>query len=191
MTLFSAFVRGLAVAAMTGLAACSGNYAQDPDFQTPTPKVGQGSEDPFAQPGLFDADGLTLTRALDGSLFSGQEEELTGGRLPVNRYIWQGALETLDFLPLDDADPFTGIIATEWARTPESPEQRFKVTAYIQSYELEASSLRVAVFREDQNVEGVWIPTPVSAETVRRLEDAILTRARQIRIAELEQDQAG
>ncbi len=180
--------RVAAAAAVALLAACSGNFAADESYTTPAPATGRGAtvDGPDT---IFGDDGVSLSGLLDGSLL-GSDDELDGGRLPVNRFLWQGALETLDFLPLDDADPFTGIIATEWATTPETPGQRFKVTAYVTSAELEASSLRVAVFREDLAEDGLWVATPVSAETVRRLEDAILTRSRQIRIAEIEAEQA-
>lgn len=164
------------------LAGCSGDYSAPESYQRPEPKVGQNAGiDPDDT--VFGADGLV------DALF-GEDEEGDGGRLPVNRYLWQGSLETLSFLPLASADPFTGVIATEWSTTPDSPAERFKVAAYVTSHELEASSLRVAVFREDRREDGIWVPTPVSAETVRRLEDAILTRSRQIRVAEIESEQA-
>lgn len=172
------------------LAACSGNLAPDDDFQTPSPNVGREAEgDPDDT--LFGEGGLALGRVLDGSLFGGGDDAESGGSLPVNRFLWQASLDTLSFLPLASTDPFTGVIATEWATTPENPNQRFKVTAYVLSPELQASSLRVAVFREDRTEDGVWVPRAVSPETVTRLEDAILTRARQVRIAAVEAENAG
>lgn len=171
------------------VAACSGNYAADEDFRTPAPNVGQNAEgDPDDT--LFGEGGLTIGSIVDGSVFGGGEEG-EGGSMPVNRFLWQASLDTLSFLPLDSTDPFTGVISTEWATTPENPAQRFKVTAYVLSHELQASSLRVAVFREDRVEDGVWVPRAVSAETVTRLEDAILTRARQVRIASVEAENAG
>lgn len=123
-----------------------------------------------------------------GGLFGGGDDK---ARLPVNKYLWQGALDTLSFLPLASTDPFTGVIATDWGATPEAPSERLKVTAYILNPALSAASLKVAVFRETRNEAGLWVPAPVSAETARRLEDAILTRARQIRIAEVQGDSTG
>lgn len=165
-------------------AGCSGDYAPADDYVSPQPSGGRERRPP-PEDGIFGEEGLTLNRLTSGELFSGGEDP-RDGKLPINRFLWQGALETLEFLPLASTDPFTGIIATEWAATPEDPGQRFKVTAYILSHELEASSLRVAVFREEMNESGQWVPRPVSAETARRLEDAILTRSRQIRIATIE-----
>jgi len=133
---------------------------------------------------LFGEGGLSFNRITQGDFFGAGEEE-TGGSLPVNRHLWQASLDTLSFLPLASTDPFTGVISTEWATTPADPGQRFKVTVYVSKPQLEASGLRVAVFREDRREDGLWVPQAVSRETVVRLEDAILTRARQIRIAEV------
>ena len=111
-----------------------------------------------------------------------------GGSLPVNKYLWRASLQTLEFLPLASTDPFSGVIVTDWSSSAQTPDERFKVTAYITDYKLEARSLRVAVYREVKSGDGAWAPADVSDATPRRLEDAILTRARQLRVAELEAD---
>ena len=130
-----------------------------------------------------------------GNLSRGSVSGIIGGgdekaRLPVNKYLWQGALDTLSFLPLASTDPFTGVIATEWGSTSELPSERLKVTAYILNPGLSAAALKVAVFREQRSDAGLWTSAPVSADTARQLEDAILIRARQIRIAGLEDGSA-
>lgn len=180
------FATGAALVAAALLAGCGSerNLAAEADSASkPGP---QSKFDPDA-PSVFGDGGFTVgTINRNSSILGGQDE---GGSLPVNKYLWQGALDTLSFLPLASTDPFTGVIATEWGSTAEAPNDRLKVTAYIQSAELSAASLKVAVFRETLN-EGVWLPAPVSAETARKLEDAILTRARQIRIAEIEGETA-
>ncbi|MEM9146237.1 MAG: DUF3576 domain-containing protein [Pseudomonadota bacterium] len=180
---------GALAIALVALTACSGNYAADDDFQTPSPNVGQNAAGDVDDT-LFGEGGIALGRVLDGSILDGDEGSGPGGSLPVNRYLWQASLDTLSFLPLASTDPFTGVIATEWATTPENPDQRFKVTAYVLNHELRASALRVAVFREDRVDQGVWVPRAVSPDTARRLEDAILTRARQVRIASVEDESA-
>lgn len=172
------------ILALALAAGCSGDLSADPNEPPPGPRTGRGSR-PDPNNSIFGPEGATLGRLFSGDLFGGRADE-GGGTLPVNKYLWQGSLDTLSFLPLASTDPFTGVIATEWATTPDSPGQRFKVTVYLTSAELEASSLKVAVFREDIDASGAWIPRPVSIETVRALEDAILTRSRQIRIAEIE-----
>jgi hypothetical protein len=164
------------------LACGDGSYAaKDPVGPRPGPKT---KYDPFYDKSLFGEDGISLNalRSGSGGILGGDEK----ARLPVNKYIWQAALDTLSFLPLVSTDPFTGVIATDWGATAEAPGERFKVTAYILNPGLSAASLKVAVFREVRGGDGQWLPAPVSADTARQLEDAILTRARQIRIAEVE-----
>ena len=179
----------LAVPALAILLAggCAGGGASEDEAAGPP--SGPMRERARTQGKLF-GDDLTIGNITEGRLFGGGEGE-GGERMPVNRYLWQAALDTLSFLPLDSTDPFTGVIATEWATTPGSPDERLKVTVYVQRPALEASSLRVAVFREARDEEGLWVPQAVSPETARRLEDAILTRARQIRIAEIEAEEDG
>jgi hypothetical protein len=114
-----------------------------------------------------------------------------GQNLPVNKHLWRASLDTLRFLPLVSTDPFSGVIATDWASNPDTPEERYKVTVYVSQPTLEARALKVAVFRERRGEDGAWTPAPVSDATPRRLEDAILTRARQLRVAELEAEEQG
>ena len=168
---------------------CSGNLAaKDPVGPKPGPAK---KYNPDYDDSIFGESGLSVgtIRSGGGSIFGGPDDEKA--RLPVNKYLWQGALDTLSFLPLASSDPFTGVIATEWGSTPEAPNERFKVTAYILNPGLSAVALKVAVFREVLSESGLWLPATVSADTPRQLEDAILTRAREIRIAALETGGAG
>ena len=172
---------------------CSGNLAaKDPVGPKPGPAK-KYNPDYDDQKSIFGEGGLSIgtIRKGDGSLFGGGGGGDEKARLPVNKYLWQGALDTLSFLPLASSDPFTGVIATEWGSTPEAPNERFKVTAYILNPGLSAVALKVAVFREVLSESGLWLPATVSADTPRQLEDAILTRAREIRIAAVEAGNAG
>jgi hypothetical protein len=104
-----------------------------------------------------------------------------GGALGVNAYLWRGALDTLSFMPLQSADPFGGVIITDWYSPPGSPDERFKATAYILGRELRADGIRVTVFRQVfQN--GHWVDETVSPITVGDIENKVLSRARQLRI---------
>jgi hypothetical protein len=96
----------------------------------------------------------------------------------VNAYLWRASLDTLSFLPLEAADPFSGVIVTDWGRVGPGGAP-YRVTVYITEPALDARSLRVAAFRLSGGRAAA-----VSDEENRRLENAILTRARQIRIAE-------
>jgi hypothetical protein len=98
----------------------------------------------------------------------------------VNAYLWRAALDTLSFAPLLQADSNGGVIVTDWYANPSSPNERVKVTATILDRDLRADALRVAASRQLlQN--GQWVDAPVAAATVQRLEEIILTRARDLR----------
>ncbi|HET6942072.1 MAG TPA: DUF3576 domain-containing protein [Sphingomicrobium sp.] len=98
----------------------------------------------------------------------------------VNAYLWRAALDTLSFAPLIQADANSGVIITDWYSNPQSPGERVKVTATILDQDLRADALRVTASRQ-VNQGGTWVNAPVSAATVQKLEDIILTRARDIR----------
>lgn len=98
----------------------------------------------------------------------------------VNAYLWRAALDTLSFAPLLQADSNSGVIITDWYSNPQSPAERVKVTATILDQDLRADALRVTASRQ-VNQGGQWVNAPVSAATVQKLEDIILTRARDIR----------
>jgi hypothetical protein len=100
----------------------------------------------------------------------------------VNAYLWRAALDTVSFAPLLQADANTGVIITDWYANPNTPGERVKLTVTILDQDLRADALRVAASREI-NQNGVWVGAPVSASTVQKLEDIILTRARDIRRA--------
>lgn len=98
----------------------------------------------------------------------------------VNAYLWRAALETLSFAPMAQVDSNGGVIVTDWYANPASPGERVKVTATILDRDLRADALRVAASRQ-VNQNGVWVEAPVSAATVQRLEEIILTKARDLR----------
>jgi Domain of unknown function (DUF3576) len=102
----------------------------------------------------------------------------------VNAYLWRGALETIDFLPLTQADPFGGVIITDWYSPPETPNERFKLNVYVLDTVLRADGIKVAVFKQT-NGEGGWRDAAVDPKTATDLEDNILTRARELRVAAL------
>ena len=98
----------------------------------------------------------------------------------VNGYLWQAALDTVSFAPLLQADANSGVIITDWYANPKAPGDRVKLTVTILDQDLRADALRVAASRQVlQN--GVWVEAPVTGATVQKLEDIILTRARDIR----------
>ncbi len=182
--------RLLALAALIGLglAGCASN----PDRESRYPEQYGGSErhDPFGrdaeaynQGGLFGADGLTLFGG-DGNNNSGSGN---GGGIGINSFLWRASLDTVSFMPLTTTDPFGGVIITDWYTTPESPTERFKVTVFILDRRLRADGVRVNVFRQEQaEVGGQWADAEVDPEMPVRIENAILTRARQLRVAQFD-----
>jgi hypothetical protein len=106
--------------------------------------------------------------------------------LGVNSYLWHASLDTLSFLPLVSADPFGGVIISEWYVAPSSPNERLKVTVYIMDRALRADGLKVVVFRQTRGTAG-WADATPSPDTAHKLEDSILTRARELRLATLGQ----
>jgi hypothetical protein len=110
--------------------------------------------------------------------------EETGG-IGVNAYLWRASLDTLSFMPLASADPWGGVINTDWYANPEKPDERFKVTVYILDTRLRADGVSAAVFRE-QLTNGVWSTAPVSPDTGIAMENAILQRARELRLSQIE-----
>jgi hypothetical protein len=102
--------------------------------------------------------------------------------LGVNSYLWHATLDTLSFIPLSSADPFGGVVITDWYSAPQVPNERMKVTVYILDRSLRADGLKVAVFRQTRTTDG-WSDAAVTGETSTKLEDAILTRARELRLA--------
>ncbi|WP_086737959.1 DUF3576 domain-containing protein [Erythrobacter colymbi] len=98
----------------------------------------------------------------------------------VNAYLWRAALETVSFAPLLQADSNGGVIVTDWYANPSNPNERVKLTVTILDQDLRADALRVAASRQ-VNDNGAWVEAPVQAATVQKLEDIILTKARDLR----------
>ena len=102
--------------------------------------------------------------------------------LGVNSYLWRASMETLNFMPLDQVDPFGGVIITDWYANPNVPTERFKANVYILDTSLRADGLKVSIFKQTQTAGG-WQDAAIDADTARKIENSILTRARQLFIA--------
>jgi len=116
-----------------------------------------------------------------GVSFFGEDKQPEGGALGVNSYLWRASLDTISFMPVNSADPFGGVIITDWHTPADSPRERFKLNIYILGRTLRADGIRVAVFRQVLGQNSAWADAAVPEETKTKIEDAILTRARQIR----------
>ncbi|HVU30124.1 MAG TPA: DUF3576 domain-containing protein [Sphingomicrobium sp.] len=100
--------------------------------------------------------------------------------IAVNSYLWRAAVDTVSFAPLLQANPNSGVIITDWYTSPKAPGERVKLTVAVLDPDLRADALRVSAARQVYQ-NGAWIDAPVSAATVQKLEDIILTRARDLR----------
>ncbi|MGH6886710.1 MAG: DUF3576 domain-containing protein [Geminicoccales bacterium] len=108
-----------------------------------------------------------------------------GPGIAVNSYLWRASLETIDFMPLAQADPFGGVIITDWYSPPETPNERFRLNVFILGEALRADGVKVTVFRQTGGEAG-WQDSPADPKTATDIEDSILTRARELRVASLE-----
>jgi hypothetical protein len=119
-------------------------------------------------------------------LFGGKKKsEDSGANIGVNGFIWRATLDTLSFMPIASADPFGGVVLTDWYEDPKTPGMRYKVNAYILDRSLRADAVKVKIFKQAKTPSG-WRDQAVSSQMSRDLEDTILTRARELRVSQLE-----
>lgn len=175
------WISAAVLASAIALAGCVGgiNPIDDPD----TPEPGQSSRGYDNPKGsIFGGDGIDLFDLFGGTGKSGDGGGGGGGGIGVNSYLWRASLDTIAFMPLASADPFGGVIITDWYTPPETPDERFKINVYILGRQLRADGLRVALFRQNRG-NGQWTEAKIGEQTVVKLENKILTRARQLRFA--------
>ncbi len=162
----------LALCLVTALAACGGggllgSGSANPDQGKSLQDISQAEADRAAGVVRTGPGNRTTLRGL----FLNQADPNT--TVKVNKYIWTAALDVLDFLPVESVDPFTGVIVTGFGRPPGGG-RAYRATIYVQDVALDARSLKLAM-----QVQGGGAVAP---ETIRAVEDAILTRARQLRV---------
>jgi hypothetical protein len=166
---------------LVGLSAC-GDFSSDGKTVYPEDDNRKTAGGLYNQPGsIFGEKGLSVGNGPD----AGPEGGLGGG-IGVNTFLWRASLDTISFMPLASADPFGGVIITDWYSPPETQDERFKINLFILGRDLRADGVRATVFRQLYNSNGAWTDAPVEERTPVDLENAILTRARQLRIAALQ-----
>lgn len=172
--------RGFAAAAVAGvlaLTACGNTQSTpvNPQVLNGDLVSGAGYKD---SGGLLGADGLAF--GINKNPHGNGSSNATSG-IGVNAYLWRGALDTLSFMPLASADPFGGVIITDWYQPPGDAGERYKATAYILGQDLRADGVRVTVFKQVMQ-GGQWTDAEVSPGTNEQVEDKVLARARQLRV---------
>ena len=172
MTLSLTLMLGIA-----GLAGCGETTDAQP--MSKDPLTGRWSrQDPAERDTLFGKGGLNI--------FGGESKagaEGGGGGIGVNAFLWRASLNTLAFMPLASADPFGGVIITDWYQPPGTPGERFKVNAYILGTALRSDGIKVSAFRQVRQGPN-WVDAPVAETMSTDLENAILLSARQLRMAQ-------
>jgi hypothetical protein len=119
------------------------------------------------------------------TLFGKKDDDTgSGGASPigVNSFLWRATLDTLSFMPMASADPFGGVILTNWYEDPAVRGERFKITALILDRKLRADGIKVSVFKQKLDESNQWRDVAISENTAKKLEDTILTRARQLKV---------
>ena len=116
---------------------------------------------------------------------AGSKRAAPGGGIGVNAFLWRASLDVVSSWPVSSADPFGGVIITDWYAPPETPRERFKFNIFILGRALRADGVRVSIFKQILNARGEWQQAALQTKTQTLVEDAILTRAQQFRAGSL------
>ncbi len=160
------FDKGLAVVVLTSLSACGGGHGASSGL------FGGGGGAPAPVDGTDTGTKPAGTTSLRDLFLHGDNPNTL---VKVNKYIWEAALDVLNFLPIESVDPFTGVIVTGYGRPPGGG-RAYRATIYVQDPALDARSLKLALQSQGGGA--------VDPATIKAVEDAILTRARELRIAD-------
>jgi len=186
---------GLCIITLGLLGGCSSWF--DPDrWHGNDPEAQRKAEDPYrtdprwSNPEVFSDYRNTpdhQPRSLMETLFAPDKSDSSGGGggsgIGVNSFLWHASLDTVSFMPLASADPFGGTIITDWYSPPDTPNERFKINIFILGRDLRADGVRARVFRQNKDASGQWADASVDQTTGTSIENAILARARQIRMS--------
>jgi len=134
-------------------------------------------------PKTQDGGGFSLLHPLGGGRSGAVQAPSDAPAIGVNGYLWRATLDTLSFMPLVSADPYGGVIITDWYINPEKVDERFKCTVYILDARLRADGLNVAIFKQAKDPSGTWVDVAAAPQTETDVENAILTKARQLRLS--------
>lgn len=176
--MFRAGLLSIGLAAVICASACTPDPDQ-PEFSPYSPQD-QAYRDKYGT--ITGSNGISLLSRRHGN---DEEQGGGGGGIGVNAYLWRGALETVNFMPLVSADPFGGLIITDWYQSAQTPDERIRLQVLIRDTVLRADGVKVTVLRQQRGSRGDWVDVPSDPATATQIEDKILTRARELRIAGL------
>lgn len=172
-TLFSVSITALSL----GLVACSSPSIPGGEAKYPTGAQRSSTDgDIYAEPeSIFGEDGLTF--------LGGGNKAKTGEHvITVNSFLWRASLDTISFMPITSVDPFGGVILTDWYTAPQTPNERYKLNIFVLGSQLRSDAIKVSVFKERLQ-RGEWKTADLDSAMARKIEDTILTRARELRVA--------
>lgn len=172
---FTALILTLALAG-GALTACD-KYKGEAKYPSGYDRTTTGDDIYGERQSIFGEGGLSLLGGKDK-----KKDEANG--IGVNSYLWRASLDTVSFMPLASADPFGGVIITDWYIAQEKPDERFKVNVFILDKQLRSDGINVKVFRQVKKGAN-WVDSSVADNTGPQMEEAILTRARQLRVADM------
>jgi len=160
--------------AATTLSACGGGIESEAKYPTGASRSRTGNDIYSKGDSIFGEDGFNLL----GNSKNGSTDVIT-----VNSYLWRAALDTVNFMPLANVDPFGGVILTDWYTNPETPGERYKLNIFVMGGQLRSDGVKVSMFKQ-RNGKDVAVDPKMNTD----IEDAILTRARELRIANNEKE---
>lgn len=166
------------ITAGLALTGCSGDWGGEAKYPTGADRRGATDNIYAKKESIFG----------EGGIFGKKDDSQDGGGsgIAVNSFLWRASLDTVSFMPLASADPFGGTILTDWYVPDDKGNERFKLNVFILTRELRSDGVRVRMFRQIRK-NGTWVDVTNNEAAARQLEDAILTRARQLRIAQVQQ----
>ena len=164
---------GIVVLVIAALAGCAG---MDVEYEIPRSTPSGPTYE--KKESIFGGGGITFFENQGTAAQTSGE----GGGVGVNSFLWRASLDTVSFLPLQSADPFGGVIITDWYAPPDAPQERFKINIFILDRALRSDGVRARVFKQQRRSDGGWDDARADDQLDRKLEDAILTRARELRI---------
>ncbi len=159
-----------------GAAGCSSDTHSEAKYPGSNRDEQATANDIYSQPDTVFGKGGGIFGAM------GKKNDDNANGIGVNSFLWRASLDTVAFMPLASADPFGGVILTDWYSPPETPGDRFKMNVLILGKQLRSDGVQVKVFKQSQK-GGVWHDVAVPPDMGRKVEDSILTRARQMRVA--------
>ena len=173
-------IKALFIISLIHLACCSDIEIGEPPGPAP---------DPLEKRQMAIQGGHKEGKSLvDGLLDNVLPGEQGPAGIGVNAYLWRATLETLSFMPLSSADPFGGVIVTDWYSKNEAPNEKYKIVAYIIGTQLRVDALKINVFKKIKNENGDWIDQESHSEMGLNIENSILTKAKQYRMANIEEE---